>query len=385
MNDLKIAVLGVNSRGAMGTLAHFPNKGSRVVALCDIAQSSLDRAKEWYEGGVLTTKERKDLYDMDLDAVMICTPDRFHEEHAVEVLSHGIPVFLEKPMSLSIEGCDRILKAAHDHKTKLYLGHNMRHMTFVKKMKELIDDGAIGEVRGVWCRHFIGYGGDYYFKNHNAEREKSIGMLLQKGAHDIDVIHYLTGARTKKVSAFGNLSVYNRCETRPYNEPANTKYNESLWPPLQNVGMNPKMDIEDHTLLMMEMEGDILASYNQCHYTPDTCRNYTIIGTEGRIENIGDGPRSPIFLWNRKSNTSKMIGDEVHYGDKIDHENTIHGGADQATVKDFLAYIKGEVEEAITCPIWARHAVATGIKGTESLRSGGQPLEVPDLPRDLTL
>lgn len=56
-------------------------------------------------------------------------------------------------------------------------------------MKELIDAGAIGEVKTIWCRHFVGNGGDYYFKDWHAERKNTTSLLLQKGAHDIDVIH----------------------------------------------------------------------------------------------------------------------------------------------------------------------------------------------------
>ena len=53
--------------------------------------------------------------------------------------------------------------------------------------------GHIGEVKAGWCRHFVGWGGDFYFKDWHADRTKSTGLLLQKGAHDIDVLHWLCG------------------------------------------------------------------------------------------------------------------------------------------------------------------------------------------------
>jgi predicted dehydrogenase len=66
---------------------------------------------------------------------------------AVAALELGLAVYLEKPMAITTEGCDRILKTARESNARLYLGHNMRHMAFVRKMKELIDGGAIGEVK----------------------------------------------------------------------------------------------------------------------------------------------------------------------------------------------------------------------------------------------
>ena len=63
-------------------------------------------------------------------------------------------------------------------------------------MRELIASGAIGRVTSIWCRHFVGHGGDYYFKDWHADRRRSTGLLLQKGAHDIDIMHWLAGGRT---------------------------------------------------------------------------------------------------------------------------------------------------------------------------------------------
>jgi predicted dehydrogenase len=138
-----------------------------------------------------------------------------HEEMAVAALELGLAVYLEKPMAITTEGCDRILKSARESNARLYLGHNMRHMAFVRKMKELIDGGAIGEVKTVWCRHFVGHGGDFYFKDWHATRENTNSMLLQKGAHDIDVIHWLAGGYSDLVHALGNLTVYNRALQNP--------------------------------------------------------------------------------------------------------------------------------------------------------------------------
>ena len=377
MTDLRIGVLGSGGRGGLARRAHKPGEGSAVVACCDVNEDVFERMRTWYGDEVCVTVSAEVLLQQDLDAVMICTPDFLHEAHAVAVLEAGIPVYLEKPMAITIEGCDRVLAAAKENGVKLFVGHNMRYMNTIRRMKALIDEGAIGEVRGIWCRHFISYGGDAYFRDWHSEQAKSTGMLLQKGAHDIDVMHWLTGCNTTRVSAFGNLSVYNRCARRDESEAGRPGFVKEHWPPLEQTGFSPKMDIEDQTTVIMEMENGVLGSYLQCHFTPDCCRNYTVIGTEGRIENVGDGPHSPIFLWNQRSDTYNMIGDEVHYGESIASGG--HGGADPLIVAEFLQYVRGDIEATTATPEAARMAVAAGCQATKSLRNGGQPYDVPPL------
>ncbi len=374
MKDLRIGVIGTGGRGQLARHAHKPGQGSRVVACCDVNPKALEAGREWYGKDVFATRKYQDLLAMDLDAVFVTSPDFLHEEQGVASLERGIAVYLEKPMAITIKGCDRLLRKAKERKARLFVGHNMRYMTIFRKMKELVDKGAIGEVRTIWCRHFVSYGGDAYFRDWHSERRYSTGLLLQKGAHDIDMMHWLTGSYSKRVSAFGNLSVYNRCGRRKESELGNAMFNSAHWPPLKQKGFSPKIDVEDQSAVIMEMENGIVGSYLQCHFTPDSCRNYTLIGTEGRMENLGDGPDSPIFLWNQRADHYRIIGDEVHRGDKADDGG--HGGADPVIVKEFLQFARHGGKTTAT-PEAARMAVATGCQATLSLRSGGTPMKVP--------
>ena len=207
MQELRIGVIGTCRRGELADFAHCPERGVRIVAGADSNRDALaafgERLRRKFavaEGTVRFYADYRDLLaDSGVDAVFVTAPDYLHEEMAVAALHAGKAVYLEKPMALTIEGCDNILRAARDRRAKLYLGHNMRYFPVVRKMKELIDAGAIGEVQAVWCRHFINYGGDSYFKDWHSERRYSNGLLLQKGAHDIDVIHYLCGGTARRV------------------------------------------------------------------------------------------------------------------------------------------------------------------------------------------
>lgn len=385
MQELRIGVIGTCRRGALADYAHCPEKGVRIVAGADNRPEALvefgERLQRKFavpEGAVRFYSDYRDLIaDSGVDAVFVTAPDFLHEEMAVAALSAGKAVYLEKPMAITIEDCDRVLRAARDHHAKLYLGHNMRYFQVVLKMKELIDAGAIGEVQAVWCRHFISYGGDAYFRDWHSERRFSNGLLLQKGAHDIDVIHFLCGGYARRVVGMGKLSVYDRCARRRPEEPGIPDFNDEHWPPLAQSGMSPRIDVEDLNSIMMELDNGVQANYMQCHYTPDAERNYTVIGTLGRLENVGDSDDCEVHLWNTR--TARATPDAIF---KLKRRPGSHGGADPLCVQAFVDFVR-EGKAPNTSPVAARQAVAVGVKAHESMRGAGGRLEIPPLDPEL--
>jgi predicted dehydrogenase len=372
--ELRIGVIGAGGRGGLVLSAHCPEKGVRVVAGADVNPAALAKFKLDFGPDVFVTEDyRKLLALKDIGAVFVTSPDFLHEEHAVAALKAGKAVYLEKPMAITLRGCDRILRTAFEHKSKLYLGHNMRHMRVIRKMRELILGGAIGRVKAGWCRHFVGYGGDAFFKDWHADRSKSTSLLLQKGAHDIDVLHWLCGGYSARVTALGGLVVYGQIKDRHSpKERGDASWRPENWPPLSLKGLNPVMDVEDISMMLMQLDNGVFASYQQCHFTPDGWRNYTIIGTEGRIENVTE---ECIKLWNRRTNCNPY-GDEQFY---VPPPAGGHGGADTSIVAEFVAHVRFG-KKATTSPVAARYSVAAGCMAAHSLRHGGIPMNIPKLP-----
>lgn len=351
-------MIGLGLRGGLATVAHRPGDGGRIVALCDVDPEAIGRAQSWFADEVRTASSYVDVFTDDVDAVIVATPDHTHEEIAVAALEAGKAVYLEKPMATTVEGCDRILAAAKASRSRLYVGHNMRHFPFVLTMRDLIRRGAIGEVKAAWVRHFVGYGGVFYFQDWHADRRNTTGLLLQKGAHDIDIVHWLCGGYTRRVNAMGALTFYDRPTTRQ--------------PTLHEV-----VDVEDISMVNLELDNGVLATYSQCHFTPDYWRNYTVIGTEGRIENFGD-TEGVIRHWSGLSGYDPDGAHQIPFGATAGG----HGGADPAIMAEFLRFAR-DGGATNTSPVAARMAVATGVTATQSLRSGGQPLDVPGLDPEL--
>ncbi|MEV5277132.1 Gfo/Idh/MocA family oxidoreductase [Streptomyces sp. NPDC051994] len=384
MTDLRIGVIGYGMRGTIARTAHRPGRGSTVAAVADPDPRARTAAAAAFPDAVVSGDHREVIDAPDLDAVLVLTPDHTHADLACAALLAGKPAFVEKPLDITVERCDEILHTARDTGTRLYVGHNMRHMPVVRMMRDLIGRGAIGTVKTVWVRHFVGYGGDWYFKDWHAERQYTTGLLLQKAAHDIDVLHWLSGGYTRDVQAMGDLMVYgDNPHRRAPGEPKTDDWytEDGHWPPHTQRALNPVIDIEDVSLLNMRLDNGVLASYQQCHFTPDYWRNYTVIGDAGRLENFGDGPGGQVKVWNSRRSEYRAEPDETYEIPKAEDDHG-HGGADPLIIDEFLRFVReGGVTD--TSPVAARMAVAAGYQATSSLRAGGTPREVPRLDPEL--
>ncbi|NNC14023.1 Gfo/Idh/MocA family oxidoreductase [Planctomonas sp. JC2975] len=380
MENLSIGVVGFGLRGHLAIEVHRPEFDSRVTAVCDVSERSRREAAAAFPDALITA-DLGELLRSGVDAVMVLTPDDQHASVAIRALEAGVAVFCEKPLAISIEDCDRILEVAHRTGSRLYVGHNMRHMPVIALMRRLIQEGRIGEVKAVWCRHFVGNGGDYYFKDWHADRSKSVGLLLQKGAHDIDVIHWLADGYSSRVQAMGSLSVYGDIDDRRdrSGERMRDWFSLGNWPPTAAEGLNPVIDVEDISQVNMVLDNGVLASYQQCHFTPDYWRNYTVIGTEGRIENLGDESGAEVRLWNRR-HPGAAPADESFIVPEVEGE---HGGADALLVGEFIRFVREGGGVTVTSPVAAREAIAAAVVATRSLRGDSDAMTIPRLSAEL--
>jgi len=379
VKDLRIGIIGFGLRASLARYAHRPGEGSRVVLVADVQERGRADALERIPGvGVVHSADELIARQDELDAVLVLSPDDLHAEHATRCLEVGLPTFVEKPVATTIEDADRMLAAAARTGARLYVGHNMRHMPVVQAMRQVIEAGTIGQVKAVWCRHFVSAGGDFYFKDWHADRRRTTGLLLQKGAHDIDVIHWLAGGYTKTVSAVGALAVYGAITERRDNSDRRMWdwYSTDNWPPTEQRDLHPVVDVEDISQANLVLDNGVLASYQQCHFTPDYWRNYTVIGTRGRLENFGDGPGARVKVWTTRTDAYTEDPDEVIEIPAAEDEG--HGGADPLLIAEFVRFAR-EGGPTTTSLVAARQAVAAGVAATESLRRGGGAVHVAPL------
>ncbi|MBR7741835.1 Gfo/Idh/MocA family oxidoreductase [Phycicoccus sp. BSK3Z-2] len=379
---LRVAVLGVGERSSIAL--HAVEGGTAtIVAAVDPDLAARRRSVETFGSGVATFASHRALLEsgMPVHAAFVTTPDHTHAEIARDLLEAGVAVYLEKPIATTVEDADAVLETAAATGTSLFVGHNMRYMPVVELMHSIIRRGDIGDVKAVWCRHFVGNGGDYYFKDWHAERSLSTGLLLQKGAHDIDVIHLLAGGTTSRVTAIGDLAVYGDVKDRRINADRRLAdwFSLSTWPPQSQRELNPVIDVEDLSMMLMTLDNGVLASYQQCHFTPDYWRNYTVIGTKGRLENFGDTVGGVVKVWTAR--TTYLADGNAQY--PIPGASEGHAEADARAVADFMSSLScGTSTQA--SPVSARNAVAAAVAATLSLRHGATPQPVATVSPELS-
>jgi predicted dehydrogenase len=385
---IRIGVIGVRGRGGMARHWHEPGGRSVVTAGMDVSDEALDAFKNDINPDARLTKSCDELVAMDdLDAVAVMSPEFTHEEYVLKAFAAGKHVFCEKPMAITTDGCDRMLRAWRESGKRFMVGFNMRYMNIFRAMKDIVDSGTIGEVKVVWVRHFVGHGGRWYYHDWHANSDNTTGLLLQKASHDIDMIHWITGRYGRRVTGMGSLDYYGgdrpddlvcpECDDRE------TCVEYQDFPDRPGNKMNRcvfrrEVDVEDNSSITMELDGGIKATYTQCHYTPDYCRNYTFIGTEGRVENLNDSNQVIVKLRD-KSNRWKNLADRTC---EVKPASGGHGGADPLICRDFIDMIV-DGKKPLSTPLAGRMSVAVGCAATHSIRNGSVPVEIEDVPQDL--
>lgn len=384
MNELRIGVIGVGGRGHLADLWDNPEFNARVVAGADVSMQHLDQFKEKHKNEVTVTQDYRELLKRDdIDAVGVFSPDFCHEEHAVAVLNAGKHLFCEKPLAISIEGCDNILRAWKRSGKKFLMGFNMRYMVFIRTMKMIVDEGTIGKLCAVWVRHFVPSGSDYYFHDWHATRKQANTLLLQKASHDIDVVHWIANGYGKRVVGMGGRFHFGGDKPNDLTCPTCPEKGTCIevQPPKssrQMCAFRREVDVEDVSHILWELDNGVQCTYMQCHFASQNfkARNYTFIGTEGMVENFWDGTTNCVEVTTRRSGQWKDYADRIY---KTKTPPGSHSGADPVIAKEFLQLIQQDAKPTAT-PIDGRQSVAVGCCGAQSLRNGSMPVDVPPLP-----
>ena len=141
--------IGLIGAGAIMRLSHAPTvKATEGAALTAVFDPDRDRAEALAAdfGGRAYERLEAILAAPDVDAVIVATPNRFHEEAVVAAAAHGKHVFCEKPLTLDVQSARRMVDACRSAKVLLQVGFNQRFWSQVQITKSLIDAGFIGKV-----------------------------------------------------------------------------------------------------------------------------------------------------------------------------------------------------------------------------------------------
>ena len=194
MNKIKVAVIGC---GTIATSQHIPaymeNPKAEIKYFCDIIPERAEAMVKKYNCGKAVVDYKDILGDEEIEAVSVCTPNNVHAQIAIDFLRAGKNVLCEKPAARIYSEAVKMAEAQHETGKVLNIGVVNRFNTAVNKIKDMIDNGELGEVYHVYGsfrshRSIPGLGGPFKTKDIAGG-----GVLIDWGVHFLDLIMYCCG------------------------------------------------------------------------------------------------------------------------------------------------------------------------------------------------
>jgi len=243
--------------------------------------------------------------DPDVNAVYIATPPDTHARYAIEAMKAGKAVYVEKPMARTVSECEEMIRVSEETGIPLFVAYYRRRLPVFLKIKELVDNNVIGEIKYL------------YVRLHNPLRPEEVdpkkvpgwrvfpeisggGHFHDLAAHQFDYLEYLFG-------------------------PMKTAKGISM----NQIGNYPADDITTAAFLF---ESGVVGTGSWCFSVPENLKTDTaeIIGSEGKI--------TFSFFEHQNIDVQKSDGSQQHY--HIPHPENIQQPLIQTIVDELLG--KGE-------------------------------------------
>ena len=140
----------------------------------------------------------------EVEGVLLVTPNDVHEEQSVACAERGRHVFVEKPIADSLDAAERMRRVCVDAGVTLMVGHAFRRLGAVRRVKELIDDGALGRV--VLAEANMSLPGSFKPEAWRARRDRNRGgPIMQLGVHHVDTLAYWLGPVSRASGRFAHV------------------------------------------------------------------------------------------------------------------------------------------------------------------------------------
>ena len=234
---MKIAVIGAGNWGK-----NLVRNLSQLGVLSDVAEASQalrDGIAADYPGVTLHS-DFNSLLDADVDAVAIATPVPTHHAIAKAFLLAGKDVFVEKPMTFTVEEAEDLIKVASENNRVLMVGHLLLYQPAVQWLRSYLTEGKLGKIYSLHQRRA------------KLGRARSVeNALWSLGVHDVAVLLHLVGEAPQKTTFVGHCGL--------------------------------QESIEDDTYLHMEFSGGVLAHLHNSWLWPENQRGLTVVGERGMI------------------------------------------------------------------------------------------------------
>jgi len=197
---VRIGICGTGFVGNIHCRAISGNQKAELIAVCSLTNKERGRAfAQRYKIPKLYTDFEKMLKDPSLDLIFLCIPNHLHAEFAIKTAKEKKPCFVEKPLCLTLAEADKMISSARENRVKLFYGENLCFAPKYVRLKELIEEGALGKI--FYIKHRESHSGPHssWFWD---IRLSGGGAMMDMGCHGIEFARWLLGKpKIKRVFA----------------------------------------------------------------------------------------------------------------------------------------------------------------------------------------
>ena len=206
---LNLGIIGLGGGASQMLPAFARHSRVSVTAAADIDQEQLDKFRTQYEGETFLSAEAI-CQSPNVDGVYIAAPNQFHTEHALTAIESKKHVYMEKPMTLTLEEADAMIQAAEQNGVQLAVNVKHSYEPRVQTIREMVESEELGKLRMInyW------YYNDWLYSPRTAEEltpELGGGVPWRQGPHQFDILRTIAGGLVRSVRAM--TGVWD--ETRP--------------------------------------------------------------------------------------------------------------------------------------------------------------------------
>ena len=241
MRTVNVGVIGVGAMGENHVRVYHKMEEANLIAVSDVSERALKKIEKKY--GAKGYTEYDDLLnDPDIEVVSVCVPTTFHHDVVMEAIKHKKHVLVEKPIAFTLNEAEEMIAAAKEAGVILATGHVERFNPAVRKAKELIDDGVIGDIVSAFAKRV----------GPLPPRIKDVGVSIDLAIHDLDIMNYLFEEDITQV--YGTM---------------NSSFDDS--------------EFEDHAEIMVSFDNESTGIIEVNWLTPYKRRELELTGTAGII------------------------------------------------------------------------------------------------------
>lgn len=346
---LRIVLVGTGVRGVSfwgkRLVDQYPDL-LEFVGLCDINPGRVKYAKEFMKVSCpVFTDFDKMITQTKPDLVIVTTKDSNHHEFIIKGLESGIDVLTEKPLTTDEVKCQAILDAERKSGKNLIVGFNYRWGPYVTRIKELIAEGAIGDITSVDFNWYLNtHHGASYFRRWHGQMDGGGSLWVHKATHHFDLLNWWLDSDPEEVFAYGALEHYGKngpfrgknCRTCAHKSDCkyywditksrhdmkmyveNEKYDGYI---RDNCLFREEIDIYDKMSAQIKYANQAVVNYSLTTYSPFEGWKIAFNGQKGRIEAWLDIP----WMSNDKMDQAGLHAAEMNQAGNADvtHEPMI--------------------------------------------------------------